>query len=107
MTTHKRRRAAKGKWMDLIDPAILRAYIERRRLTQSKLGEYAGCSRQFIYQLLSGERVSCTPKLAEAIEDVLDVPRGAIFTPKKSNEFEQKARTRPNGGVSPGKLSVA
>lgn len=79
MVTHQRRKQAKGKWMNLVDPGLLSIHMEHRKISQSRLAEYAGCSRQFVYQLLKGERKSCTPKLAAAIEEVLNVPKGAIF----------------------------
>lgn len=85
MTAHKRRTIAKGKWMKLRDPAILEAFIKSRPgMNQNKLGEYAGCSRQFIGQLLKprddpSSKKGCTPKLAEAIEGVLGAPKGSIF----------------------------
>lgn len=109
MATHKRRLLAKGKWMNLSDPAILRAFIlAKPNMNQSKLAEYVGCSRQFISQLLSGDRDSCTPKLAIAVEDVLGAPRGTIFSPKKSNEFSQKDRSEHvSVGAKAGKLRVA
>lgn len=109
MATHKRRLMARGKWMDLINPEVLRAFINAKPgMNQSKLSEYAGCSRQFISQLLSGDRDSCTPKLAIAIEDVLGAPRGTIFSPKKSDESLHKVNERRSSGVPrAGKLRVA
>lgn len=95
--------------MILNDPAILLAFIlARPDMNQSKTAEYSGCSRQFISQLASGDRKSCTPKLAMAIEDVLGAPRGTIFSPKKSDEFSQKDRSeRVSAGAKAGKLRVA
>lgn len=94
MTTHKRRLQARGSWMELISPAILRAHMEHRGITQSRLAEFTDCSRQFIYQLLNGQRKSCTPKLALAIEEVLNVPKGAIFVDKKSPDVGRIAPAR-------------
>lgn len=90
--------------MKLIDPAILGAHMNHRDMTQSRLAQYAGCSRQFIYQLLKEDRKSCTPKLAEAIEDVLNVPRGALFVP---NESQSKGRSiHSKGTVARTKVSA-
>lgn len=85
MVTHQRRKQAKGKWMNLVDPGLLSIHMQHRNISQARLAEYAGCSRQFVYQLLKGERKSCTPKLATAIEEVLNVPSGAIFVAETSH----------------------
>lgn len=87
MVTHIRRRSAKGKWMKLIDAGILAAHMKHRDMNQARLARYVGCSRQFVHQLLAGERTSCTPKLAESIEEVLNVPPGALFVERKSTEI--------------------
>lgn len=84
MVTHKRRQLARGRWMKLLDPNILSAHMEHRDMNQARLARYAGCSRQFVNQLLNGTKSSCTPKLAEAIEEVLNVPHGALFVGKDS-----------------------
>lgn len=101
MQTHKRRRAAKGKWMKLIDPNILAAHMKHRDISQSRLARYVGCSRQFINQLLQdgpNGRSSCTPRLAEAIEEVLNVPQGALFVQQKSTDVVHVApRVRSSG----------
>lgn len=114
MTASKRRLSAKGKWMQLRDPAILQAYINARRpeMNQSKLAEYSGCSRQFIGRLLKPRedklsKKGCTPKLAEAIEDVLGAPRGAIFMPKMANESVIKSPRPQTTRPSAGKLRLA
>lgn len=86
MATHRRRAQAKGRWMKLIDSDILIAHMKHRGITKARLATYVGCSRQFIHQLTTGQRSSCTPALAAAIEEVLNVPHGAIFAPKKSHE---------------------
>lgn len=93
--------------MKLRDPAILQAFISAKpNMNQSRLAAFVDCERQFISALLNPKdrRKGCTPKLAEAIEDVLGAPRGTIFMPGKSNEIVQKdlpTRARP------GKLRVA
>lgn len=93
MAARKRRTMARGKWMKLRDPAVLRAFISAKQgMNQSKLAEYVGCERQFISALLNPKdrRKGCTPKLAEAIEDVLGAPRGTIFFEGDSVEVVQK-----------------
>lgn len=110
MATRKRRALAKGKWMKLRDPAVLQAFISAKSgMNQSKLAEYVGCERQFISALLNptDRRKGCTPKLAEAIEDVLGAPRGTIFSPGKSTEIGNiNPSSRPTR-AQPGKLRVA
>ncbi|WP_368660393.1 helix-turn-helix domain-containing protein [Kocuria sp.] len=96
MATHRRRALAKGKWMELIDPGALRGHMEHRGIPQARLADYAGCSRQFIYQLLNGRRKSCTPRLAQAIEEVLNAPQGSIFVAKKSIESGLSGRRVSN-----------
>jgi DNA-binding XRE family transcriptional regulator len=93
MRTHTRRRLAKGKWMKLINAEILKAHLKHRDMAQARLARYVGCSRQFVYQLINEDKTSCTPELAHAIEDVLNVPRGALFVEKKSIEVVPKVKT--------------
>lgn len=110
MATHKRRALAKGKWMKLRDPAILKAFISAKPdMNQSKLATYVGCERQFISALLNpnDRRKGCTPKLAEAIEDVLGAPRGTIFMPGVSIEVVQNEPTKSAPATRAGKLRVA
>lgn len=109
MATVKRRTMAKGKWMKLRDPAVLRAFISAKpNMNQSRLAEYVGCERQFISALLNPKdrRKGCTPKLAESIEDVLGAPRSTIFSPGESMEMVQTAPKARRSNV-PGKLRVA
>ena len=111
MTTHVRRAKAKGKWMKLRDPAVLKAFIDAKaEMNQSKLAEFVGCERQFISALVRGKKTGCTPKLGEAIEDVLGAPRGTIFMPGVSIEKVDEVRSpRALSGRRPaaGKLRVA
>ncbi|MGQ3382940.1 hypothetical protein [Glutamicibacter sp. TV12E] len=111
MTTHARRAKAKGKWMKLRDPAVLKAFIDAKaEMNQSKLAEFVGCERQFISALVRGKKSGCTPKLGEAIEDVLGAPRNTIFMPGVSIEKVPESKSpRPaaKGRVSAGKLRVA
>ncbi|WP_229586366.1 helix-turn-helix transcriptional regulator [Kocuria sp. CCUG 69068] len=106
MTTHRRRAQAKGRWMQLIDPKILQAHMTHRKITQARLASYVGCSRQFIHSLLiedkydKAARRSCTPDLARRIEEVLNVPSGAIFVPKKSTEMVPTAHARRSKPVA-------
>lgn len=81
----RRRRAAKGRWMKLRDRQLLREYMDAQDFSQARLGRYAGVSRQFINQLVTGGRVTCTPTVAERIEEGLRVLPRTLFVPNQSN----------------------
>lgn len=89
-----RKRWPKGTWMTLKDPETLAAWMERKGFSGNRLARYAGCSRQFIHQLLHGERTSMTPRLAMNIAEALDVPLDALFVPSVSTSNHQKGRDR-------------
>lgn len=89
-----RLRRAKGKWMKLTSPSLLAGYMERQDFSQARLGRYAGCSRQFIHQLLNGESTTCTPELAEFIEEALCVLPGTLFVNPKSTKTRQNVSSR-------------
>ncbi|WP_411732156.1 helix-turn-helix transcriptional regulator [Paeniglutamicibacter sp.] len=76
--------------MILTSAVNLQAHMDHRKVSQADLAKYVGCSRQFINKLLKGDAKGCTPQLARDIEKILNVPDGAIFTPKESIE---KVRT--------------
>ncbi len=80
-----RLRKAKGQWMRLTNPDLMRQYMQARDFTQARLGRYAGCSRQFIWQLLNDPEVTtCTPEIGRRIEEALSLLPGTLFTPSKS-----------------------
>lgn len=80
----RRRKRAKGSWMQLRDLDLLLDYMEKRDMTQARLGRYAECSRQFIHKLVSGQARTCTPAVAARIEEALDVLPRTLFVEKKS-----------------------
>lgn len=80
--TQKRRRRAKGRWMRLRDYQLLVRYMEDRDMTQARLGRYAEVSRQFIHSLATGQKTTCTPAVAERIEEALGLLKGTLFEPK-------------------------
>lgn len=82
--TKARRRKARGRWMQLRDPDLLVRYMEDRDMSQARLGRYAECSRQFINKLTSGEKNTCTPAVANRIEEALGVLKGTLFMPHES-----------------------
>jgi len=76
-----RKRWPKGAWMKLTSAATLKALMDQKHFTGERLGRYAGCSRSFICQLRNGTKSTCTPKLATAIAEALQVPLEILFVP--------------------------
>lgn len=90
----KRRRRAKGRWMRLKDPDLLRRYINEREFTQARLARYAGCSRQFIWQLLNDPtRRTCTDEVARRIEEAFGLVSGTLFAPSKSPDERHEVKS--------------
>lgn len=65
--------------MTLKSTEALAAMMEKKDFNGSRLARYAGCSRQFISQVLKGEKRSMTPKLAVNIAEALEVPVEFLF----------------------------
>jgi hypothetical protein len=65
--------------MRLKDRHLLLKYMEAGDFTQARLGRYAGCSRQFIHMLISGERTTCTREIGTRIEEAMRVLPGTLF----------------------------
>ena len=63
----------------LIDPALLDNLMDLKQKNGAQLGRLAGTSRQFIHQLRTGKRTSCTDAKAAAIAAALGVKTGALF----------------------------
>lgn len=72
--------------MRLISVETLEALMRQKDFNGSRLARYAGCSRQFISQLTTGRKHTCTPKLAVNIAEALDVPLSVLFVPSVSTE---------------------
>ncbi len=70
--------------MRLRDRKMLADYMKASNFSQARLGRYAGCSRQFIHLLVSGEKASCTPEIGMRIEEALRVLPGTLFLPRES-----------------------
>lgn len=79
-----RRKRARGRWMKLRDRGLLVGYMAARDFSQARLGRFAGTSRQFIHMLTSGEKDTCTPKVARRIEEALSVLPGTLFVARES-----------------------
>lgn len=90
----RRRRNAKGRWMKLRDRTLLVQYMEAGDFSQARLGRYAGVSRQFISQLVNGDRTTCTPKVAERIEEGLRVLPHTLFMPNESHAVGRTAKRK-------------
>jgi transcriptional regulator with XRE-family HTH domain len=66
--------------MRLRDPQLLADYMALGDFTQSRLARRAGCSRQFVWQLLNDPaKRTCTDEVAERIEEALSVRPGTLF----------------------------
>lgn len=90
----RRRRTAKGQWMKLRDRQLLVQYMEAGDFSQARLARYAGCSRQFINQLVRGERATCTPGVGTRIEEALRVLPGTLFVPSNSHTTQPSVARR-------------
>lgn len=85
--------------MRLHNRQLLAAYMADRDFTQARMGRYAGCSRQFIHMLITGERTTCTVEIGRRIEEGLGVLPGTLFTATVSPDAKQT--------VKAGKAAVA
>ena len=93
-----RRRRARGKWMRLRDPQLLAKYMDARDFGCARLGRYAGCSRQFIWQLLNDPaKKTCTPEVGRRIEEALSVIEGTLFVDSKSSGAQHSIARRATG----------
>lgn len=72
--------------MRLRDPELLARYMEDRDFSQARLARYAGCSRQFIYLMLKGDRMTCTKPIGERIEEAMGVLPGTLFIASVSHD---------------------
>lgn len=70
--------------MKLKDRGLLADYMKDRDFSQARLGRYAGCSRQFIWALLNGDKDTCTDAVGTRIEEALGVLPGTLFTKRES-----------------------
>ena len=65
--------------MKLRDPKRLADYMAASDFSQARLARYVGRSRQFIHQLLNGEKSTCTNEVGDRIEEALRVLPGTLF----------------------------
>lgn len=96
--TTKRRRKARGRWMKLRNRTLLNEYIEHRGIKQADVARSAAVSRQFISLLCTGKKTTCTPDVAEAIEERLGLLKGTLFEANESPvRRAPSTQTRPAG----------
>jgi transcriptional regulator with XRE-family HTH domain len=81
--------------MKLKDRGLLVDYMKAGDFTQARLGRFAGCSRQFINQLVSGERNTCTPEVGKRIEEALRVLPGTLFMDSVSHDARRVVARQP------------
>lgn len=72
--------------MKLRDQGLLVDYMKASDFSQARLGRYAGVSRQFINQLIKGDRTTCTYDVGKRIEEALRVLPGTLFLPSTSSD---------------------
>lgn len=70
--------------MKLKSPEILRAFMDQKDFSMSRLARYAGCSKAMIGYLAKGDKTTCSEPLAKAISEALDVPWQALFDREES-----------------------
>ena len=80
--------------MTLISAETLAALMRQKDFNGSRLARYAGCSRQFISQLMLGQKSTCTPKLAVNIAEALDVPLALLFVPSASTAADRIVKSK-------------
>lgn len=81
--------------MRLRDPRLLKAYMMLAGINQARLGRRAGCSRQFIHMLLTGEKRSCRSDVADRIEEAVRVRSGTLFVPTDQPVERNVTHVRP------------
>lgn len=62
----------------------LTRYMRAADCSQARLARHAGCSRQFVHQLVKGQVPGCSDEVAAKIEDFLGVLPGTLFMPSRS-----------------------
>lgn len=69
-------------WVRLISRQVLRDYMRFRQETNRSLALKAGVGRSIVGHLRTGERTTCSPRTAVAIERALNAPPGSLFVPE-------------------------
>jgi DNA-binding Xre family transcriptional regulator len=79
----KRQIVRRDVYAELTDPAALIEAMEAKPIGTNELGETIGVTNAMISHLRRGNLSTCTPQLAQLIEDALDRDRGSLFTVKR------------------------
>lgn len=94
-----RRRWPKGTWMKLKSPELLQAFMKQQAYSNARLARAAGCSRQFIWQLLKEERTTMTPHRAALIAEAMGCPVEVLFVARVASGSAHIGRPQaPPGG---------
>lgn len=75
--------------MRLRSPKLLADYMAAGDFSQARLARYAGCSRQFIHLLVTGQRTTCTVEVARRVEEAMRVLPGTLFEASQSTHRER------------------
>lgn len=81
-------------WVRLISRRVLVDYMKHRDETVRSLAQKVGCSRATIGHLRSGQRGTCRPATASAIERALNAPPGSLFVAEVSRLSQETYRKR-------------
>lgn len=95
-------RRACGVWMQVIDPAAIRRWRKRRRLTQHELAYLCRCSQNTISLIEKGDLPTMSEDLALEIAHRLDVPWEDLFISRETSG----ARRSANGKLATGSERV-
>lgn len=79
-------------WVRLISRQVLRDYMRFRQETNRSLAARAGIGRSIVGHLRSGQRTTCSPRTAIAIERALNAPPGSLFVPEVSRVSQARGR---------------
>lgn len=80
--------------MQLRDRQLMADYMKAGDFTQARLGRFAGCSRQFIHMLMTGEKNTCTEAIGRRIEEALRVLPGTLFAESKSSTARPQVKKK-------------
>lgn len=71
---------------------LLLAFMTEQDFSQARLARYAGCSRQFIGQLIKGQKNSMTPRVAMNIAEAFGVPVDVLFVPSVASSTDRNVK---------------
>lgn len=76
-------------WVRLINRQVLGDYMRFRNETNRSLADKCAphAKRAIIGHLRSGERTTCSPETARAIERALNAPPGSLFVPEVATDY--------------------